>query len=467
MSALALIFSSDGFVVSRVRDAFKRLGLQTELGREVFYCLEALTSRHFDVIAIDWSEGPEALFLFKTARDVKHNRGAFSVLLANSSDFTEAQNSGADLVVRSSAASEEIVNSLLACEKFQVLVETGVKKSSVPKVDLSKIYDDDKSAPSAALTDGRKAPIFAEEILPVEPLAMVSDRQPTFPISAYRDSYLVSERLGCDSSNECHRSALPQSNRNVSPFLRIAVLIFTLLCFVYSLAQPLVAKAVFTAATETCIFTLQKAQILFHPTRPLNKVNVEIEAYKEWEKPSFSHIESRHNVAVSTRGPTVSLEPGGELAAAKSFEDAQVVRNPTRPEIPDSLRVPLRVVPSTGPVVARPGSLLAHGLGTITLPSEVSQKLLLDKLPPAYPQQALRQGVEGAVVVQALIGTDGSIESLKLIRGPLVLGAAACKAIKQWRYKPYFLNGQAVEAQTYVTVDFKLPEEVVKAEIRN
>ncbi len=52
---------------------------------------------------------------------------------------------------------------------------------------------------------------------------------------------------------------------------------------------------------------------------------------------------------------------------------------------------------------------------------------------------------------------DGSIRDLKLVRGSLFLGRAAYNAVKQWRYQPYILNGRPVEAQTYVTVDFRLP----------
>ena len=60
-------------------------------------------------------------------------------------------------------------------------------------------------------------------------------------------------------------------------------------------------------------------------------------------------------------------------------------------------------------------------------------------------------------LVQAWIAKDGTIRELKLIRGSLLLGEAAYQAVKQWHYKPYLRNGQAVEAQTYVTVDFRLP----------
>jgi len=101
-------------------------------------------------------------------------------------------------------------------------------------------------------------------------------------------------------------------------------------------------------------------------------------------------------------------------------------------------------------------SLLAL-IEPVDLPEDLSQKLLLQKVQPSYPEQALRLGLQGPVVLQAWIGRDGTIRDLKLIRGSLLLGQAAYKAVRQWRYQPYLLNGRAVEAQTYVTVDFRLP----------
>jgi periplasmic protein TonB len=84
--------------------------------------------------------------------------------------------------------------------------------------------------------------------------------------------------------------------------------------------------------------------------------------------------------------------------------------------------------------------------------------LLLQKVQPSYPEQARRAGLQGSVVLRAWIGRDGTIRDVKLIRGSLLLGQAAYQAVRQWRYQPYMLNGRAVEAQTYVTVDFRLPQ---------
>jgi len=106
---------------------------------------------------------------------------------------------------------------------------------------------------------------------------------------------------------------------------------------------------------------------------------------------------------------------------------------------------------------ARSTSNFTGALNPVVLPEETSRELLVSKVQPVYPPQAARTGLQGAVVLQALVGKDGSIRDLKLIRGYLVFGRAAFDAVKQWRYKPYVLNGQAVETQTQITVNFKPP----------
>lgn len=98
-------------------------------------------------------------------------------------------------------------------------------------------------------------------------------------------------------------------------------------------------------------------------------------------------------------------------------------------------------------------------LEPVNLSEEASEELLLEKVQPSYPQQAVKAGMQGAVVLEAWIGTDGNIRDLKLVRGPLLLGRAAYQAVKQWRYKPYLRSGKAMEALTYVTVTFTLPQQ--------
>lgn len=97
-------------------------------------------------------------------------------------------------------------------------------------------------------------------------------------------------------------------------------------------------------------------------------------------------------------------------------------------------------------------------LQTLSVSQGVSQGLLIKKVPPSYPQSALHMRVEGKVELVATISKTGEISKVKVVSGDSQLTKAASDAVKQWKYKPYLLNGEPVEIQTQVTVVFKLPQ---------
>jgi len=86
----------------------------------------------------------------------------------------------------------------------------------------------------------------------------------------------------------------------------------------------------------------------------------------------------------------------------------------------------------------------------------VSQGLLIHRVQPSYPPLARQARVQGTVVLQALIGKDGTIQNLHVVSGHPMLTSSALEAVKQWRYKPYYLNGEPVEVETTVNVVFTL-----------
>jgi protein TonB len=86
----------------------------------------------------------------------------------------------------------------------------------------------------------------------------------------------------------------------------------------------------------------------------------------------------------------------------------------------------------------------------------VSQGLLIHQVKPNYPPLARQARIQGSVVLQAVIAKDGTIQGLHIVSGHPMLAPAAIDAVKQWRYKPYFLNGEPVEVETVVTVNFTL-----------
>jgi periplasmic protein TonB len=75
---------------------------------------------------------------------------------------------------------------------------------------------------------------------------------------------------------------------------------------------------------------------------------------------------------------------------------------------------------------------------------------------PNYPLLAKQMKVQGAVVLQALIDKGGNIQDLRVVTGPTILAAAAREAVKQWHFKPYLQDGQAVETEARITVNFTI-----------
>ncbi len=84
--------------------------------------------------------------------------------------------------------------------------------------------------------------------------------------------------------------------------------------------------------------------------------------------------------------------------------------------------------------------------------------LLLKKVPPDYPETARQAQIQGTVVLDATISKDGGVENLQIISGHPMLAPPAIEAVKQWKYEPYLLNGEPVEVETQLQVNFTLQQ---------
>jgi TonB family protein len=119
------------------------------------------------------------------------------------------------------------------------------------------------------------------------------------------------------------------------------------------------------------------------------------------------------------------------------------------------------------PLVVDQGSLALKGvLSSQALVPTLSQQRvsrgvsggqLIHRVPPVYPTQAKALRIEGKIVLDAVVMEDGTVSSLKVIEGQPVFIPSAIEAVKQWRYKPFVLDGKAVKSPMRITVDFKLP----------
>jgi TonB family protein len=85
---------------------------------------------------------------------------------------------------------------------------------------------------------------------------------------------------------------------------------------------------------------------------------------------------------------------------------------------------------------------------------------------PTYPELARQTHIEGRVSLTCLVGPDGLVEKIEVRNGHPLLIQAATQAVSQWRFKPLVLNGTAVEMETTVNIDFKLPKDQKNANSR-
>ncbi len=164
--------------------------------------------------------------------------------------------------------------------------------------------------------------------------------------------------------------------------------------------------------------------------------------------------ESTKNAAAeSAKAPLMvkSEEPKAETVSAPSDDNAAPVPPPVEIASGNALNAMSGIV---GPVNS---TVPKQSTQSYKLSQGVSQGLLVKKVPPVYPRAAVQAHIQGAVDLMATISKDGNVTNIQAVSGDPLLKRAAADAVKQWKYKPYYLDGQAIEIQTQITVNFKLP----------
>jgi len=122
--------------------------------------------------------------------------------------------------------------------------------------------------------------------------------------------------------------------------------------------------------------------------------------------------------------------------------------------IPSSLKSQIAsMTPASGG--NKPPEAAMSSIEPVNLPESAARDLLTESVDPQYPAAAKAGGQRGSVVLQALIGRDGTVQDAKFLSGSLVFARAAIDAVKQWRFKPYSMNGRAVSVQTVITLKFQ------------
>jgi TonB family protein len=144
-----------------------------------------------------------------------------------------------------------------------------------------------------------------------------------------------------------------------------------------------------------------------------------------------------------SHGP-IAASPGGEASTLSQQPD------PLQLEVQELSNERRLIQPHKGPVVR----LREWGIeGRIHISGELPEKQEM----PTYPPVALRNRVQGTVVLRALVGKNGRVQNVQVLSGPSILASAAVDAVRMWRYKPYYQDGVLVSAEKQITVEFTIP----------
>jgi periplasmic protein TonB len=167
-------------------------------------------------------------------------------------------------------------------------------------------------------------------------------------------------------------------------------------------------------------------------------------------QPGDSPVKSKAAADPVIGGEQIAVRlPGGVSSPAAPEE--QPVAPPTSVSAPS-------VAPNLGNVVAPlPAAMPVTVSPTrVAVSQGVSQGLLIRQVKPVYPSIARESHISGTVQLRAIIARDGTVRSLNVVGGHPLLTKAAIDAVRQWRYKPYLLNGQPVEVETQISIEFKM-----------
>jgi protein TonB len=172
----------------------------------------------------------------------------------------------------------------------------------------------------------------------------------------------------------------------------------------------------------------------------------------------------KKSTAIVAPNTVIRTQPDAQTTAplvVKNEAPAPVPPTPSEPEqppAPGSLDSSNANSQALSGIISTPAATIPHQSSQqLKVSQGVSQGLLIKSVPPIYPALAKQMRVQGSVELMANIGKDGSITRVTVLSGDSVLAHAAIDAVKQWKYKPYYLDDQPVEIQTQITVNFKLP----------
>jgi periplasmic protein TonB len=175
--------------------------------------------------------------------------------------------------------------------------------------------------------------------------------------------------------------------------------------------------------------------------------------------PTKEHIDISAPTETPEKPATVVSKPEPVQVSRKAASVPKMQEQPVAPPAPPAL-----VITGTNPADTTIAGLVATNAvvpkaapTTLRISQGITQGLLMKRVPPTYPPGALQLRREGTVELLAKISKSGAISNVKVLSGDPTLAKAAVEGVKQWKYRPYLLNGEPVEIETQISMIFRLP----------
>jgi TonB family protein len=252
--------------------------------------------------------------------------------------------------------------------------------------------------------------------------------------------------------------AVPSATGSMLVWNRAAFAVFfalcTVICFgIGTWVGQIVTRRNSSNAAATHVNVLPTAESGINGSTESNTRRLaQVTAEKVHTVPASGHsaIKDR-KIAPSLSSPDVLPVP--QSTPSNTSEQILTTLAPTKVQESNPPVAPALVIPEP----AAPSPRIVSGL--ILKPSDrFNPSYLAYRVEAAYPQDAREQRIEGVVKIQQVIGADGNVRRVRLLSGPPLLASAALEAARYWRYVPALLNGQAVETEQDVEIEFRLPE---------
>lgn len=446
MAFRALLFSKNASLADQLAPVLQEADIHADVCSDIFSAIEKGTKQPYACIIADWTDQPEAGFLFKRARESGLNRSAATIAVVDRDPTPdEEREHRLEFLIYRPITSDEAAAVLTKARQQMQMHSAAFATDAGAFIDRPEPESTTPEDPNLVETAANLPDALSPIVLPETAEAMHSFRE---------------------ESSESDRSRFSSALRLIAASL--------LLCgagyFVWAAAPTFH----YLATSKEGAFHILRDSVsaLFNSARSVRQpVTIQVPPDPYYTRTPPNPSSPSEPVGVISAGIDIS-DGGRRLHPAYDFPLQEpelhvdpVQTRPKRAPLPESLRTSAPITPPPSMTVT-PGQIMpvsapppvspipSQSGDSIRLTEGMARALAVHTVDPVYPPEARAQRLQGSVVLQAVIGRDGSVQDLKLLRGYFVLGKAAIAAVKQWRFRPSTINGRPVEAQTVITVNF-------------